>query len=272
MNRSPDIFIPQRQRLSARELQLARVFVETIDRRAPLLRTPSLPRYLGPSKQDLARQEIQEALRELKLDGTPDFSLFHTLDELADIFVFFISWIENEQLPVGDITVGLSRLNGAGGRSDALEVLDVLIQESADDARAAVAAIHQLLSIQLHATFSHSVLETIVTTIRKAKSNRDERAYSITEYGVELTQEEKIAKFTFVEQVFRMIRKTVKRTLRVSDWLPHRDILLDWRSGELALATLRNRLEAHPLAGTQTPGGVILPTKQQVTAILEQTM
>jgi hypothetical protein len=257
--------------------EILRAFDEAdrLDVDAPLLAVPNQASWSGPSKLGLALGEVIELRDEFARDGTFQFSQKKAAGEGADVFVFLRAWLQAQKSNSLDLTLGASNINGAGGRSDTLEVLEVLLLESHDDPRAAREAIFLLISLHRHLGLSGTFLQLIIETVKKARANRPPPGYQDTEQGKPLTPPEQEQAFIFKEQAYRMIRKAVKKAsgrevLRPSDWLPHWDIISSWRQGDAKLVELRARL-ARPLGEErQTAAGVHLPSPAQVEVFSQQ--
>ncbi len=250
------------------QIEKALGVVADLQARAPLLNVVNKKAWPGLSKLDLARAEVNnEVAVEFAKDGTPAFSPEAADDENADSFVFFVAWLQSQQADF-DFTKGASRINGAGSRSDALEILDTLLQESEFDFHAAREAIFIIVSLHGHLGVATTFLERIQKTARKAAAHRDPRAYQTTENGKPLTVEEEMQAYAFKERAFRMIRNAVKKStgrqvLRPSDWLPYWGLISAWREGEPKLLELRALLAVELGEDRQTPAGVFVPNAAQ---------
>ncbi len=251
------------------ELKEALGVVDGMDRLAPLLDEPNRKDGIGLSKLQLALLENHEVATEFAADGSDRFSPEETAGELADVFVFLTAWLQaNPRFLDMDMTKGASNINGAGSRSDALEVLDVLLQESADDFKAAREAIFLIISLHGHLGVANTFLETILHTKDKVVRNRPPIFYQTVEQGKLLTAAERAQKYRFLEQAFRIIRKAVKNTtgrhaLVSADWLPHIDLISAWREGDSKLIELRAKLAVELGEDQQTPVGVFVPNPAQ---------
>ncbi len=167
-------------------------------------------------------------------------------------------------------------LNGAGKRSDALDLLFEYVGNMTRDIRDLELVLELLKSIGAHVG-PHACLDSIEKTLNKVFSNYPPELMKLTAPDGHLMREYERAEYLqFLKQALRMIRNKVnlskERPLRKSDWLPHVDIIeLGFISPKIALDQLKSRLAATVARPAKTKGGVLLPSDEFLTHFSENT-
>ncbi len=202
----------------------------------------------------MAAVELTELGEEIAKHGTPEYSQKKLEGEFDDVYVFYMSWLLTHA-PQVDMMATVHSANGYGSHSAALERLDPVIRDAADDPASAVPEfVNRFFSVGLHLPAPYVTFGTLDRTIGKVLSNRHPHLYN-TYCPIlkrELKGEELVLKYLHLEKGTRMLRATVQRTLVESDWRPHQQRLENWvdSDAQLAALSLEVNTEAHT---TKTP-------------------
>lgn len=207
--------------------------------------------------KNLPTLAIGEVLEVAEALDQPDHPLYwnEVNGEVMDIFVFYLSMMiaSGRETELAHIP---GYINGIANKSNNLDLLSMALgdlrTENADSS-AQKSTRDEIMRILIsmvnhYPGLGNSAVQVMDRTVEKVLSNRDPRFYSAVEHGVSLTPDEISVKYAFLERFQRIMRDTLGRTLKSSDWDKVADLAYQWRRGQVMLDELIVRLQTNVLS------------------------
>ena len=155
-----------------------------------------------------------------------------TAFEFADVLVFLLSAILTH-LPDHDITFGLTTVNSLGKHENrALERLELVVLDAADDPRAMTEALRIIWSLSIWQPYARAGLEAMAEVLKKVAHNYPPELLTTFDptLGRNSLADEVRPRYKAMVGRLRVLREVHHCTLTTAHWLPFKAEIQNWQN------------------------------------------